>query len=46
LRAAYNIEQILELIVLAGFYHTVSFFANGLRLPLEPYAVAFPKGRG
>ena len=35
-------KQILELIALAGFYHTVSFFANGLRLPLEAFAVAFP----
>jgi alkylhydroperoxidase family enzyme len=42
LRAAYSIEQILELIALVGFYHTVSFFANGLRLPPEPFAVAFP----
>jgi len=27
---------------LAGFYHTVSFFANGLRLPFERYAAPFP----
>jgi alkylhydroperoxidase family enzyme len=45
LRAAYSVEQILELIALVGFYHTVSFFANGLRLPLEPFAVAFPTRR-
>jgi len=45
LQATYSIEQILELIALAGFYHTVSFFANGLRLPLEPFAVAFPTRR-
>ena len=43
LAAAFSVEQILELMALAGFYHTVSFFANGLRLPLEPYAVPFPE---
>lgn len=42
LTAAFRIEQIFELIGLAGFYHTVSFFANGLRLPAEPYAAPFP----
>jgi alkylhydroperoxidase family enzyme len=35
-------EQILELIMLTGFYHTVSFVANATRLPLEPYAARFP----
>jgi alkylhydroperoxidase family enzyme len=39
---AFSVEQIFELIALVGFYHTVSFFANGLRLPLEPYGVPFP----
>jgi hypothetical protein len=42
LTAAFSIEQIFECMALAGFYHTVSFFANGLRLPLEPFAVALP----
>jgi hypothetical protein len=32
----------LESLALVGFYHTVSFFANGLRLAAEPYAVAPP----
>ena len=27
---------------LVGFYHTVSFLANALRLPSEPYGVPFP----
>ncbi|MCW7536423.1 hypothetical protein OOT46_00955 [Aquabacterium sp. A7-Y] len=35
-------ELQLELIALAGFYRTVSSFANGLRLPLEPQATRFP----
>ena len=36
LATAFSIEQIFELIALVGFYHTVSFFANGLRLRAEP----------
>jgi alkylhydroperoxidase family enzyme len=35
-------EQVLELVMLAGFYHTVSFLVNALRLPLEPYGARFP----
>ena len=40
---AFSVEQIFELIALAGFYHTVSFFANGLKLPPEPQAAPFPE---
>jgi alkylhydroperoxidase family enzyme len=43
LAGAFNIEQIFELIALVGFYHTVSFFANGLRLAPEPNAAAPPE---
>jgi alkylhydroperoxidase family enzyme len=42
LMIALSIEQIFELIALVGFYHTVSFFANGLRLGAEPYAASPP----
>ena len=42
LAIAFSIEQIFELIALAGFYHTVSFFANSLRLRAEPYAAPLP----
>jgi alkylhydroperoxidase family enzyme len=42
LAATFSVEQILELIALVGFYHTVSFFANGLRLAPEKFAAAFP----
>jgi len=42
LAAAFSIDQILELVALVGFYHTVSFFSNGLRLPAEPYGVRPP----
>ncbi|WKB54206.1 carboxymuconolactone decarboxylase family protein [Eleftheria terrae] len=42
LQQHFSTEQILELMALAGFYRTVALFANGLRLPLEPYAARFP----
>ena len=42
LAAAFSVEQIFELIALVGFYHTVSFFANGLRLAPELFAVQPP----
>jgi alkylhydroperoxidase family enzyme len=41
LQAAFSVEQILELILLAGFYHTVAYLTNGLKLPLEAYAARF-----
>jgi alkylhydroperoxidase family enzyme len=40
--AAWSPEQLVELIALAGFYHTISFLANGLRIPREPFAARFP----
>ena len=42
LAAAFSVEQILELIALVGFYHMVSFFANGLRLAPETYGAPPP----
>jgi 4-carboxymuconolactone decarboxylase len=42
LAGAFSVEQILEMIALTGFYHTVSFFANGLRLRDEPFAKPLP----
>jgi alkylhydroperoxidase family enzyme len=36
LQAAFSAEAIMELLMLAGFYRTVSYLANGLRLPPEP----------
>jgi hypothetical protein len=35
-------EAILELILLAGTYRTVSYLVNGLKLPLEAGARRFP----
>jgi alkylhydroperoxidase family enzyme len=42
LAATFSVEQILELIALVGFYHSVSFFANGLKLSAEARSVPFP----
>jgi len=41
LAAAHSEEAIIELLMLAGFYRTVSYLVNGLRLPLEPGAARF-----
>lgn len=41
LSAHFSSEQILELIALAGYYHTISFMANGLKLDCEHYAARF-----
>jgi alkylhydroperoxidase family enzyme len=42
LEHAFSHEAILELLMLAGFYRTVSYLTNALRLPLEPDAARFP----
>jgi alkylhydroperoxidase family enzyme len=41
LKDAMSAEQILELIALAGYYHTISFMTNALDLPSESYAARF-----
>ena len=43
LSAHYEDAKILEIMLLCGFYHTVSYLANGLDLPLEANAARFPK---
>ncbi|WP_133650838.1 carboxymuconolactone decarboxylase family protein [Paraburkholderia flava] len=42
LRAHFAEEAILEMLMLAGFYRTVSYLTNALQLPLESYAMRFP----
>lgn len=42
LRAHFDEAQVLEVILLCGFYRTVAYVANGLDLPLEPGAARFP----
>jgi alkylhydroperoxidase family enzyme len=43
LSAHYDDAKILEIILLCGFYRTVSYLANGLDLPLEASAARFLK---
>jgi hypothetical protein len=43
LSAHYDEAKILEIMLLCGFYRTVSYLANGLDLPLEEKAARFPK---
>ena len=45
LSSAFTTEQIFEMIALTGFYHTVAFFANGLRLRPEPFGAALPPAK-
>jgi alkylhydroperoxidase family enzyme len=44
LRTNFTEEAILELLMLAGFYRTVSYLTNALRLSPEPYAARFSTG--
>jgi 4-carboxymuconolactone decarboxylase len=39
--ASYRPEQIIEMIALAGFYHSISFFTNGLQIECESFAPRF-----
>lgn len=42
LRGAFSENAILELLMLAGFYRTVSYLTNALRIPLENNGARFP----
>jgi alkylhydroperoxidase family enzyme len=46
LAGVWSAAQLLELIVLAGHYHTIAFATNALRLPLEPGAARFAVAAG
>jgi alkylhydroperoxidase family enzyme len=41
-RSYFSEAAMLELLLLAGFYRTVSYLTNALRLPLEPGSARFP----
>ena len=41
LAAEWTAEQLVELVVLAGLYHMISFAANAFALALEPFAARF-----
>ena len=40
--AHFEEAQIIEVIALVGYYHTISFLCRGLELPLEPYGARVP----
>ena len=42
LRAKFSEEAVMELLMLAGFYRTVSYLTNALRMPLESGTPRFP----
>lgn len=45
LRESLSELAVMEVLMLAGFYRTVSYLTNGLRLPLEPGAGTFESVR-
>jgi alkylhydroperoxidase family enzyme len=46
LRNEYSEEAMLELLMLAGYYRTISYLTNALRLPLEAWGARFPLSGG
>ena len=44
LAAHFDEAQIIEVIALVGYYHTISFLCRALDLPPEAYAARFPDG--
>jgi alkylhydroperoxidase family enzyme len=43
LREHFGEMAVVEVLMLAGFYRTVSYLTNALRLPPESYAARFPR---
>ena len=43
LQQEFTVEQLIELIVTAGWYHVIAYVCNGLAVPLEPWALRFPE---
>jgi alkylhydroperoxidase family enzyme len=43
LREHFDEDQIGELLILVGWYHAISYFANGMRTLREPWAARFPR---
>ncbi|WP_406166329.1 hypothetical protein [Streptomyces sp. NBC_00996] len=39
-------QEFLELLVLAGWYRTIAYVANGARIEEEPWALALPGTTG
>jgi len=42
LAVRYTDQQLLELVVTAGWYRTIAYVINAARVPLEPWAARFP----
>jgi alkylhydroperoxidase family enzyme len=42
LRPVFSVAETLELLLLAGWYHAISYLANGARVELEDWAARFP----
>jgi 4-carboxymuconolactone decarboxylase len=42
LAASWSEEQLIELVLLAGYYHAVSFLTNAFRIEAEPYGRKLP----
>jgi 4-carboxymuconolactone decarboxylase len=38
----FSAEQVIEMIVTAGWYHVIAYICNGLRVPLEDWAARLP----
>jgi alkylhydroperoxidase family enzyme len=43
LQRHFSAQQILELVVTAGWYHTISYVIAAARVQLEPWAMRFPR---
>jgi 4-carboxymuconolactone decarboxylase len=39
----YDEGQLIELVMLAGWYHAISFVCNAARVPLEDWQARLPK---
>src|SRR5579862_2581663 len=44
MREHWSDEQLMNLVVLAGWYHAISFVANAAQVPLEEFGLRFPGG--
>ena len=45
LSAHWEAPQLIELLVIAGMYHTIAYLANGAQVALEDWAARFPPAR-
>ena len=43
LSAEWEPPQLIEMLMIAGWYHLIAFVANGTQVPLEPWAPRFPE---